>query len=178
MDDGCLEIFLAELSKATPEHHLLIVLDGAPSHRSEQITHPENISLLMLPPYSPELDLAERWFRSSGESSQTGRLRRSHYCNRRSPRRLHPTGKSLPSSNGSQGSLGGQRPWRRHDINSRNGIITDERGLAPKGPKAFIAYKTKRLLSFLRVQIDFPFTNGAAQIRLLAKVREMGILAG
>jgi transposase len=38
------------------------VLDGAPSHRSEQITHPENISLLMLPPYSPELDPAERWF--------------------------------------------------------------------------------------------------------------------
>ena len=34
MDDGCLEIFLAELSKAYPEHHLLIVLDGAPSHRS------------------------------------------------------------------------------------------------------------------------------------------------
>jgi transposase len=62
MDDGCLEIFLAELSKAYPDHHLLIVLDGAPSHRSEQITHPENISLLMLPPYSPELDPAERWF--------------------------------------------------------------------------------------------------------------------
>jgi transposase len=61
MDDSCLEIFLAELSKAYPDH-LLIVLDGAPSHRSEQITHPENISLLMLPPYSPELDPAERWF--------------------------------------------------------------------------------------------------------------------
>jgi transposase len=38
------------------------VLDGAPSHRSERITHPQNISLLMLPPYSPELDQAERWF--------------------------------------------------------------------------------------------------------------------
>lgn len=62
MDDGCLEIFLDELSEAYPEHHLLVVLDGAPSHRSEQITHPENISLVMLPPYSPELDPAERWF--------------------------------------------------------------------------------------------------------------------
>ncbi len=62
MDDGCLEIFLGELSKAYPDHHLLVVLDGAPSHRSEQITHPENISLIMLPPYSPELDPAERWF--------------------------------------------------------------------------------------------------------------------
>ncbi len=62
MDDGCLEMFLAELSKSYPEHHLIIVLDGAPSHRSEKIVHPENISFLMLPPYSPELDPAERWF--------------------------------------------------------------------------------------------------------------------
>jgi hypothetical protein len=62
MDDGCLEMYLGELSKTYPEHHLLIVLDGAPSHRSEQITHPENVSLLRLPPYSPELDPAERWF--------------------------------------------------------------------------------------------------------------------
>ncbi|MGH3148374.1 MAG: transposase [Rubrobacter sp.] len=35
----------------------------APSHRSEQIAHPENVSLLMLPPRSPELDPVERWFR-------------------------------------------------------------------------------------------------------------------
>jgi hypothetical protein len=55
MDDGCLEVFLGELSKSYPEHHLLIVLDGAPSHRSEKIAYPENVSLLMLPPYSPEL---------------------------------------------------------------------------------------------------------------------------
>ncbi len=39
MDDGCLEIFLEELSKSYPDHHLLVVLDGAPSHRSEQIVH-------------------------------------------------------------------------------------------------------------------------------------------
>jgi transposase len=62
MDDGCLEIFLAELSKRYPDQHLLVVLDGAPSHRSEQIVHPENISFLRLPPRSPELDPAERWF--------------------------------------------------------------------------------------------------------------------
>jgi hypothetical protein len=49
------EIFLDELSKSYPDHHLLIVLDGAPSHRSEKIVNPENVSLLMLPPYSPEL---------------------------------------------------------------------------------------------------------------------------
>ena len=62
MDDGCLELFLKELSESYPDQHLIIVLDGAPSHCSEQINHPENISFLMLPPYSPELDPAERWF--------------------------------------------------------------------------------------------------------------------
>ena len=29
MDDGCLEVFLEELSKAYPENHSLVVLDGA-----------------------------------------------------------------------------------------------------------------------------------------------------
>ncbi len=62
MDDGCLEVFLEELSNRNPDHHLLVVLDGAPSHRSERIAHPENISFLRLPAYSPELDPAERWF--------------------------------------------------------------------------------------------------------------------
>jgi transposase len=38
------------------------VLDGAPSHRSEEIVCPGNISFLHLPAYSPELDPVERWF--------------------------------------------------------------------------------------------------------------------
>jgi transposase len=62
MDEGCLEVFLEELSKKYPDHHLLLVLDGAPSHRSEQIVPPENVSFLRLPPRSPELDPVERWF--------------------------------------------------------------------------------------------------------------------
>jgi hypothetical protein len=36
MDDGYLEVFLDELSERYPDQHLLVVLDGAPSHRSEQ----------------------------------------------------------------------------------------------------------------------------------------------
>src|SRR5215211_2029959 len=51
-----------ELSKAYPENHLPVVLDDAPSHRSEKIVHPQNVNLLLLPAYSPELDPAERWF--------------------------------------------------------------------------------------------------------------------
>jgi transposase len=62
MDSGCLEMFLKELSEAYPENHLLVVLDGAPSHRSEEIVCPENVDFLRLPAYSPELDPVERWF--------------------------------------------------------------------------------------------------------------------
>ena len=38
------------------------MLDGAPSHRSEEIVYPENVDFLRLPAYSPELDPVERWF--------------------------------------------------------------------------------------------------------------------
>ena len=62
MDSGCLQSFLDRLSEAYPENHLLVVLDGAPSHRSEEIVRPENVEFLRLPAYSPELDPVERWF--------------------------------------------------------------------------------------------------------------------
>ena len=62
MDSGCLEIFLNRLGEAYPDEHLIVVLDGAPSHRSEEIGYSENVSLLRLPAYSPELDPVERWF--------------------------------------------------------------------------------------------------------------------
>jgi transposase len=62
MDSGCLQSFLEEISKAYSENHLLVVLDGAPSHRSEQIVCPENVDFVRLPAYSPELDPVERWF--------------------------------------------------------------------------------------------------------------------
>ena len=62
MDSGCLQSFLEGLSEAYPENHLLVVLDGAPSHRSEQIVCPDNVELLRLAAYSPELDPVERWF--------------------------------------------------------------------------------------------------------------------
>ena len=62
MDSGCLQSFLEQLSEAYPHHHLLVVLDGAPSHRSEGIVCPTNVDFLHLPAYSPELDPVERWF--------------------------------------------------------------------------------------------------------------------
>jgi transposase len=62
MDGLCLEAFLEHLGEAYSGHHLLVVLDGAPSHTSGRIELPENMSLLRLPAYSPELNPVERWF--------------------------------------------------------------------------------------------------------------------
>ena len=63
MDSRCLQSFLEGLSVAYPDNHLLVVLDGAPSHRSEEIVCPQkNVGFVRFPAYSPELDPVERWF--------------------------------------------------------------------------------------------------------------------
>jgi transposase len=62
MDGRCFEAFLKCLGEAYHGHHLVLVLDNAPSHHSKRIAHPENVSLVNLPAYSPELNPAERWF--------------------------------------------------------------------------------------------------------------------
>jgi hypothetical protein len=51
MDSPCFQTFLECLGEAYADHHLVVVLDGAPSHTSSQITLPENVSLLGLPSY-------------------------------------------------------------------------------------------------------------------------------
>ena len=44
-------------------YKLAIVLDGAASHRSSTQKLPENISLVPLPPYSPELNPIENFWK-------------------------------------------------------------------------------------------------------------------
>jgi transposase len=62
MDGMCFEEFLGRLGEVYADHRLVVVLDGAPSHTSKEIEPPENVRLLSLPPYSPELNPVERWF--------------------------------------------------------------------------------------------------------------------
>jgi len=51
---------LAEISRhVSPGAHALLVLDGAGWHSSNDLVLPTNISLLTLPPYSPELNPVE-----------------------------------------------------------------------------------------------------------------------
>ncbi len=51
--------FLDQVRTAHPDDHILMVVDGASSHKSGQLTIPNNMTLLAFPPYSPELNPVE-----------------------------------------------------------------------------------------------------------------------
>jgi putative transposase len=57
---GCMNIFLRELSKTYPDDYILMVADGASWHRSSGLEIPENIELVFLPPYTPEMNPIEQ----------------------------------------------------------------------------------------------------------------------
>ena len=59
----CFELFLAQLRKAYPTERIVLVVDGAPAHRSGKVEWPKGMEKLELPRYSPELDPVERWFK-------------------------------------------------------------------------------------------------------------------
>lgn len=53
-------LHLAEISKAVaPDAHAVVVLDGAGYHGADAVRIPDNLTLITLPPYSPELNAAE-----------------------------------------------------------------------------------------------------------------------
>ena len=58
-DTTCFQIYLDVLARKYRRQHILLVLDGAPNHQCGLLTVPDNISLLFLPPYSPELNPKE-----------------------------------------------------------------------------------------------------------------------
>ena len=51
--------FLTQVSQAHPNEFLIVVVDGASSHKSKDLLIPENIRLFPLPSYSPELNPQE-----------------------------------------------------------------------------------------------------------------------
>jgi len=56
---ACFQIFLDVLTRRFAGQNILLVLDGAPNHRCTELAVPDNITLLYLPPYSPELNPKE-----------------------------------------------------------------------------------------------------------------------
>ena len=84
--DGCLDFmtaekmntdnmsrFILQVSEAHRDEFIVMVVDGASSHRSKELNVPENVSLIRLPPYSPELNPAEQIWNV---------LRRDYFANR------------------------------------------------------------------------------------------------
>ena len=65
--------FLDQVSKAHPDQFIVMVVDGASSHRSKELEIPKNVSFIRLPPYSPELNPAEQIWNI---------LRRDYFANR------------------------------------------------------------------------------------------------
>lgn len=61
-----MNIYLEELLKEYPDKDILIILDQAGWHKAKDLKVPQNITLMFLPPYSPELNPVEKlwkWLR-------------------------------------------------------------------------------------------------------------------
>jgi transposase len=68
VDAGLMGLFLEGLAGLlAPDEHAVLVLDNAGWHVARALKLPANVTLMFLPPYSPELNPAERlwqWLRS------------------------------------------------------------------------------------------------------------------
>lgn len=61
VDTDAMQVHLEEISKqVSPGKHAVLIVDRAGWHRSKGLITPQNISLLYLPPYSPELNPVEQ----------------------------------------------------------------------------------------------------------------------
>ena len=70
------QLFLDELAKTNPTEYKIIVLDNGAFHHAKRLKIPENSTLLFLPPYSPELNPAEKMW-AKYKRSFTNRLHKS-----------------------------------------------------------------------------------------------------
>jgi len=73
MNTESMSRFLEQVSKAYQDQFIVMVVDGASSHRSKELEIPKNVSFIRLPPYSPELNPAEQIW---------NKIRREYFANR------------------------------------------------------------------------------------------------
>jgi transposase len=60
VDSKIFEAYLNEFSLFKPEEYKVMILDNAKFHTAKKISIPENIILVNIPPYSPELNPSEQ----------------------------------------------------------------------------------------------------------------------
>jgi putative transposase len=63
MTTHCMNIFLEELGSRYSDNQIGLVTDGASNHDSKDLKIPDNITLIPLPPYSPELNPVENFWK-------------------------------------------------------------------------------------------------------------------
>jgi putative transposase len=56
----CTALFLQQLSEAYPDDYILLVMDNASWHGAKALVVPENIKLMKIPPYTPEMNPIEQ----------------------------------------------------------------------------------------------------------------------
>jgi len=70
----CMQIFLDEIAGRYPDENIVMVVDGAGWHRSDSLALAENLRLLLLPPYSPELNPVEHLWEELREKNFHNRV--------------------------------------------------------------------------------------------------------
>ena len=69
-NSAAMEIFIKEVARRHPDEFIIMVLDSAGWHIAKQLLLPNNMKLVFLPPYSPQLnpaehlwdEIREKWF--------------------------------------------------------------------------------------------------------------------
>jgi len=65
----CMNLFLQKLSEEFPDDYIVLVADKAAWHTANGLNIPENIEIISLPPYTPEMNPIEQiwaWIRLHG----------------------------------------------------------------------------------------------------------------
>ena len=60
LNSDCFQVFVNELSSYYREDFVILLLDNSSTHKAKKLIIPDNIVLLFLPPYSPEINPIER----------------------------------------------------------------------------------------------------------------------
>jgi hypothetical protein len=73
-DSDCMQVFLDVIASRYADDRIVMVLDGAGWHREGKLIAPENMRLLPLPAYSPELNPIENIWDELREKGFTNKV--------------------------------------------------------------------------------------------------------
>jgi len=59
VNSQCMQLFMTEVASRYPTENIIMIVDGAGWHKSLSFTMPQNLRLVFLPAYSPELNPQE-----------------------------------------------------------------------------------------------------------------------